>query len=162
MVDDRVHGIHAGAAPAAPRHRAVTNGSRSTAPSRDNIRQQGARCMDCGVPFCHNGCPSITSSGLERSGPSRGRWKDANPRAALDQHFPEFTGRICRRRASGLRCSVSNDRRSRQTNRKDGCRRAFEGRLDRARAAAVPHRQARCVVDRPAGWRRASNWRVQP
>ncbi len=54
----------------------------------DKVRTQGARCMDCGVPFCHTGCPlQQHDSGLERSGLSRPLAR-SHPRAARDQQFP--------------------------------------------------------------------------
>jgi glutamate synthase (NADPH/NADH) small chain len=55
----------------------------------DRVRTQGARCMDCGVPFCHTGCP------LNNVIPDCGRWKEALRVLHATNNFPEFTGRIC-------------------------------------------------------------------
>src|SRR6202022_2989219 len=61
----------------------------------DNIRQQGARCMDCGVPFCHNGCPVNNIIPDWNDLVFRGRWKEAVRVLHSTNNFPEFTGRIC-------------------------------------------------------------------
>jgi len=63
---------------------------------------QGARCMDCGVPFCHTGCPSNTSSRLERSG-HRGRWKDAFGNCTPPIIFRNSPAYLSRAVRSGLR-----------------------------------------------------------
>jgi glutamate synthase (NADPH/NADH) small chain len=68
------------------------------------LRQQGARCMDCGVPFCHTG---TLLSGMAAGCPIhnlipewndlvyRGLWKEALERLHKTNNFPEFTGRVC-------------------------------------------------------------------
>jgi glutamate synthase (NADPH/NADH) small chain len=61
----------------------------------DKLRQQGARCMDCGVPFCHNGCPLNNVIPDWNDLVYRGRWQEAVRRLHLTNNFPEFTGRIC-------------------------------------------------------------------
>src|ERR1700694_2527821 len=61
----------------------------------ENIRQQGARCMDCGVPFCHNGCPVNNIIPDWNDLVFRGRWKEAVRVLHSPNNFPEFTGRIC-------------------------------------------------------------------
>ena len=61
----------------------------------ENIRQQGARCMDCGVPFCHNGCPVNNIIPDWNDLIFRGRWKEAIRVLHSTNNFPEFTGRIC-------------------------------------------------------------------
>jgi glutamate synthase (NADPH/NADH) small chain len=61
----------------------------------ENIRQQGARCMDCGVPFCHNGCPVNNIIPDWNDLVYRGRWKEAVRVLHSTNNFPEFTGRIC-------------------------------------------------------------------
>jgi glutamate synthase (NADPH) small chain len=61
----------------------------------ENIRQQGARCMDCGVPFCHNGCPVNNIIPDWNDLVFRGRWKEAVRVLHSTNNFPEFTGRIC-------------------------------------------------------------------
>jgi glutamate synthase (NADPH/NADH) small chain len=59
------------------------------------LRQQGARCMDCGVPFCHDGCPLGNLIPDFNDLLYRGRWREALQRLERTNSFPEFTGRIC-------------------------------------------------------------------
>ena len=59
------------------------------------LRDQGARCMDCGVPFCHTGCPVNNIIPDWNDLVYRGRWKDAVRQLHATNNFPEFTGRIC-------------------------------------------------------------------
>jgi glutamate synthase (NADPH) small chain len=61
----------------------------------DDVAGQGARCMDCGVPFCHQGCPLGNLIPEWNDLVYRGRWRDAAERLALTNNFPEFTGRLC-------------------------------------------------------------------
>jgi glutamate synthase (NADPH/NADH) small chain len=60
-----------------------------------NIRNQGARCMDCGVPFCHTGCPVNNIIPDWNDLVYHGRWRDAIRVLHSTNNFPEFTGRIC-------------------------------------------------------------------
>jgi glutamate synthase (NADPH/NADH) small chain len=68
------------------------------------LREQGARCMDCGVPFCHTGqllggmatgCPVNNLIPEWNDLVYRGRWREALDRLHLTNNFPEFTGRVC-------------------------------------------------------------------
>jgi glutamate synthase (NADPH/NADH) small chain len=61
----------------------------------EKIKAQGARCMDCGVPFCHTGCPLNNIIPDWNDLVYRGRWKDAVRQLHATNNFPEFTGRIC-------------------------------------------------------------------
>ncbi len=63
----------------------------------DALKAQGARCMDCGVPFCqsHNGCPVVNLIPEWNDLVHRGRWKDALKALHTTNNFPEFTGRLC-------------------------------------------------------------------
>src|SRR2546427_3472072 len=61
----------------------------------ESVRQQGARCMDCGVPFCHSGCPVNNIIPDWNDLIFRGRWKEAIRVLHSTNNFPEFTGRIC-------------------------------------------------------------------
>ena len=61
----------------------------------DRIRTQGARCMDCGVPFCHTGCPVNNIIPDWNDLVFRGRWQEAVRVLHSTNNFPEFTGRIC-------------------------------------------------------------------
>ena len=58
---------------------------------------QGARCMDCGVPFCQSGdgCPIHNLIPEWNDLIYRGRWRDALERLHMTNNFPEFTGRVC-------------------------------------------------------------------
>jgi glutamate synthase (NADPH/NADH) small chain len=60
-----------------------------------NVRTQGARCMDCGVPFCHTGCPLNNVIPHWNDLAYRNRWKDAIRILHSTNNFPEFTGRVC-------------------------------------------------------------------
>jgi glutamate synthase (NADPH/NADH) small chain len=61
----------------------------------ENVQTQGARCMDCGVPFCHTGCPVNNIIPDWNDFVYRDRWKDAIRTLHATNNFPEFTGRIC-------------------------------------------------------------------
>jgi len=61
----------------------------------DKLREQGARCMDCGIPFCHKGCPLGNIIPDWNDLVYRGRWEDAIERLHSTNNFPEFTGRVC-------------------------------------------------------------------
>jgi glutamate synthase (NADPH) small chain len=61
----------------------------------EKLRTQGARCMDCGVPFCHTGCPLTNIIPDWNDLVYRGRWREAIRVLHSTNNFPEFTGRIC-------------------------------------------------------------------
>ncbi len=61
----------------------------------DRLRLQAARCMDCGVPFCHSGCPLGNLIPDWNDLVYRNRWHEALDRLHATNNFPEFTGRIC-------------------------------------------------------------------
>jgi glutamate synthase (NADPH/NADH) small chain len=61
----------------------------------DKLRQQGARCMDCGIPFCNNGCPLGNIIPEWNDLVYRDRWRDALDMLFKTNNFPEFTGRVC-------------------------------------------------------------------
>jgi glutamate synthase (NADPH/NADH) small chain len=61
----------------------------------EEMRAQGARCMDCGVPFCHTGCPLGNIIPDWNDLVYRGHWQDASARLHATNNFPEFTGRVC-------------------------------------------------------------------
>ena len=61
----------------------------------DKLRAQGARCMDCGIPFCHKGCPLGNLIPDWNDFVYRGRWREAVDRLHATNNFPEFTGRVC-------------------------------------------------------------------
>ncbi len=59
------------------------------------MREQGARCMACGVPFCHNGCPVNNLIPDWNDQVYKGKWREALATLHSTNNFPEFTGRIC-------------------------------------------------------------------
>jgi len=59
------------------------------------LKRQGARCMDCGIPFCHKGCPLGNIIPDWNDLVYRNRWREAIDRLHSTNNFPEFTGRIC-------------------------------------------------------------------
>lgn len=63
--------------------------------SNDEIREQASRCMDCGIPFCHNGCPLGNLIPEWNDLVWRDDWSDAIERLHATNNFPEFTGRLC-------------------------------------------------------------------
>jgi glutamate synthase (NADPH/NADH) small chain len=63
--------------------------------SKEKIHQQAARCMDCGVPFCHHGCPLGNTIPDFNEAVYAEHWEDAFTILSSTNNFPEFTGRIC-------------------------------------------------------------------
>jgi glutamate synthase (NADPH/NADH) small chain len=61
----------------------------------DLLRKQGARCMDCGVPFCNHGCPLGNQIPDWNDLVYRNKWREAHEALAKTNNFPEWTGRIC-------------------------------------------------------------------
>ncbi|MCE5290582.1 MAG: glutamate synthase subunit beta [Nocardiaceae bacterium] len=63
--------------------------------SEEALRGQASRCMDCGIPFCHNGCPLGNLIPEWNDLVYKDRWRDAIDRLHATNNFPEFTGRLC-------------------------------------------------------------------
>ena len=61
----------------------------------DHTMRQAARCMDCGIPFCHHGCPLGNNIPEFNDAVYQGNWKQAYEILVSTNNFPEFTGRIC-------------------------------------------------------------------
>ncbi|MEE9363154.1 MAG: glutamate synthase subunit beta [Cellulophaga sp.] len=59
------------------------------------LKDQGARCMDCGIPFCHSGCPLGNLIPDFNDAVYRGKWEKASEILHATNNFPEFTGRLC-------------------------------------------------------------------
>src|ERR687884_757444 len=59
------------------------------------VREQAARCMDCGIPFCHHGCPLGNLIPEWNDLARRDDWRDAIERLHATNNFPEFTGKLC-------------------------------------------------------------------
>ena len=67
-----------------------------TIPMREKeLKDQGARCMDCGIPFCHSGCPLGNLIPDFNDAVYRGKWEMAAQILHATNNFPEFTGRLC-------------------------------------------------------------------
>jgi glutamate synthase (NADPH/NADH) small chain len=78
-----------------PRTRVADYGEVYSLLPEQDAAAQGARCMECGVPFCHNGCPLGNLIPDWNDSVYRGRWRDAIEQLHATNDFPEFTGRIC-------------------------------------------------------------------
>ncbi len=61
----------------------------------EKVRAQGARCMDCGIPFCHTGCPLNNIIPDWNDLVYKDRWQEALRQLHATNNFPEFTGRLC-------------------------------------------------------------------
>jgi glutamate synthase (NADPH/NADH) small chain len=61
----------------------------------ENLQTQAARCMDCGIPFCHNGCPLGNMIPEWNDLVYRDDWHEGSERLHATNNFPEFTGRLC-------------------------------------------------------------------
>lgn len=75
----------------------------------DDLRKQGARCMDCGIPFCHQGCPLGNLIPDWNDLVYRGKWSAAIDRLHKTNNFPEWTGRLCPAPCEGS-CVLAIDR----------------------------------------------------
>jgi len=62
---------------------------------QEGTKEQAARCMDCGIPFCHNGCPVNNQIPDWNDLVYRDEWQNALSNLHSTNNFPEFTGRIC-------------------------------------------------------------------
>lgn len=81
-----------------PKERASDFDEIYTEPEHKQLKTQAARCMDCGVPFCHqedNGCPLGNKIPEWNNLVFSGKWKEALTRLLETNNFPEFTGRVC-------------------------------------------------------------------
>ena len=63
--------------------------------AKEELKHQAGRCMDCGIPFCNNGCPLGNLIPDWNDLVYRGHWRDAIERLHATNNFPEFTGRLC-------------------------------------------------------------------
>ena len=65
------------------------------APSTESLQEQGGRCMDCGIPFCHSGCPLGNLIPDFNDAVYQNEWQKALHILHATNNFPEFTGRLC-------------------------------------------------------------------
>ena len=80
----------------APVEKRVLHYREFTVPIKETeLREQGSRCMDCGVPFCHSGCPLGNLIPDFNDAVYRGKWEKAAKILHSTNNFPEFTGRLC-------------------------------------------------------------------
>ncbi len=63
--------------------------------SQEELKQQAARCMDCGTPFCHSNCPLFNVPPDFNSNVHADQWAEAYRSLVSTNNFPEFTGRVC-------------------------------------------------------------------
>lgn len=82
--------------PYAPPEERVTHYKEFTIPLKEKeLKEQGARCMDCGIPFCHSGCPLGNLIPDFNDAVYKGKWDKASEILHSTNNFPEFTGRLC-------------------------------------------------------------------
>ena len=82
--------------PYKPVEKRVKNFKEFTLPLKEKeLKEQGARCMDCGIPFCHSGCPLGNLIPDFNDAVYRGKWEKAAQILHATNNFPEFTGRLC-------------------------------------------------------------------
>ena len=117
-----------------------------TQPAEEHLRNQGARCMDCGVPFCqsNDGCPIDNLIPEWNDLVYQGRWRDALDRLHKTNNFPEFTGRTCPAPCEGacvlgITDPAGHDQEHRERDHRPRLRRG----LGRAARPDGAHRQAR-------------------
>lgn len=80
----------------APVKERVKNYKEFTLPMKEKeLKDQGARCMDCGIPFCHSGCPLGNLIPDFNDAIYKGKWEKATEILHSTNNFPEFTGRLC-------------------------------------------------------------------
>ena len=121
--------------------------------AEETLRAQGARCMDCGIPFCHtgkliagmaSGCPVNNLIPEWNDLVYRGQWQEAYIRLAKTNNFPEFTGRVCPAPCEGsCTLGINEPPGHDQDHRVRDRRPRVRGGLGEAAAAARPHREAR-------------------
>lgn len=74
----------------------IKNYKEFTIPLEESVmKEQGARCMDCGIPFCHSGCPLGNFIPDFNDKVYKGKWEEAAAILHKTNNFPEFTGRLC-------------------------------------------------------------------
>ncbi|MBT8283161.1 MAG: glutamate synthase subunit beta [Muriicola sp.] len=82
--------------PYKPVDQRIKNFKEFTLPMQEKeLKDQGARCMDCGIPFCHSGCPLGNLIPDFNDSVYRGKWEKAAEILHATNNFPEFTGRLC-------------------------------------------------------------------
>jgi glutamate synthase (NADPH/NADH) small chain len=119
----------------------------------DISRQQGGRCMDCGIPFCHQGCPLGNLIPEWNDLVYRDRWQEAYRRLDATNNFPEFTGRLCPAPCEAA-CvlNINDDPVTIEQMEKEIIERAFsEGWVEPHKTAPRSGRRVAVVGSGPAG-----------
>ena len=112
----------------------------------------GARCMDCGIPFCHQGCPLGNLIPDWNDLVYRNRWEPAIERLHATNNFPEFTGRLCPAPCEGSCARHQRRPCDDQVDRSIHHRESIRRRMGDGQAATRAHRQAVAVIGSgPAG-----------
>ena len=161
---DRLPGVRPRSCRAAGRCRcACATGGRSTSPSpRRPTKEQGARCMDCGIPFCHEGCPLGNLIPEWNDLVYRDDWSEAIERLHATNNFPEFTGRLCPAPCEAA-CvlGINDDPVTIERIEYEIVERAWaEGWVDPAAAhACAPASRWRWSARARPAWPRPSSWR---
>ena len=124
------------------------------------VKQQGARCMDCGTPFCNSGCPVNNIIPDFNDLVYRNEWRNAFTVLDSTNNFPEFTGRICPAPCeSACVLNINNDPIGIKSIEHAIIDRAWDEGWVKPRPAAHKTGKTVAVVGSgPAGWRRRSNW----
>lgn len=119
----------------------------------ETARTQGGRCMDCGVPFCQQGCPLGNPIPEFNDLVYRGRWKQAFEVLRATNNFPEFTGRLCPAPCeSACVLSINNTAVTIEQTEKEIIERAFaEGWVEPQRVVRRTGRSVAVVGSGPAG-----------
>jgi glutamate synthase (NADPH/NADH) small chain len=133
--------------------------------AEDKLKVQGARCMDCGVPFCqgNTGCPVVNLIPEWNDLVYRGRWKDALKALHTTNNFPEFTGRLCPAPCEGacvlgINSDPGVDPRARMEHHRPRLQRR-SGRAGHCRSGRQARPSPSSAQARPV-WPPRSSWRV--
>ena len=112
--------------------------------SEPELSEQAARCMDCGIPFCHNGCPVNNLIPDWNNLVYRHQWEAAMPHAAFHQQLPGVHRPHLPRAVRGvMHAEHRRQPGDHQDDRMRHRRSRLAGRLDQAASAVAPYRQAR-------------------
>ena len=121
----------------------------------EELQRQGGRCMDCGVPFCHEGCPLGNLIPDWNDLVYRGDWKQAIEQLHATNNFPEFTGLICPAPCeSACVLDINDDPVTIEQIELGIVERGVERGLDRARSRprSAPARPSAWSARAPPGW----------
>jgi glutamate synthase (NADPH/NADH) small chain len=120
------------------------------------LADQASRCMDCGIPFCHQGCPLGNLIPTWNDLVYRDRWREANDRLHATNNFPEMTGKLCPAPCEascvlGLNDSPVDDQGDRGGDCRSGVRRGLDHARGRRRGAPASTSPSSAPAGRPGG-----------